>query len=254
MDKRVCDQLSDILRTPVCLQLVSPLYVGPVPRWLKALSMCWLMDAETVIHDRTNEPVLTTARTWGGSRRLDGSYMTGRTWHYHGMSHKATRTRTSVLQWFWRNHISDKNDRRGNKPPSVVTVPKTAFSYAMTVMDKVGGWNEEKWVGSKFAACMWMHTKAVPCDGRDLRQMLRIITECVSWACKDFMWEHVCVTEPTFSGRENDILKALNHDLDVPCRLQWEPLWFSASSRFNRKFANDWTKNRKVSRNSEHGD
>ena len=30
MDKRVCDLLSEILRTPpVCLQLVSPLYVGP---------------------------------------------------------------------------------------------------------------------------------------------------------------------------------------------------------------------------------
>ena len=65
----------------------------------------------------------------------------------------------------------------------------------MTVMDMVKGWNEEKWVGSKFAACMWMYTKAVLFDGRglpsqDLRQMLLIIVECVSWACEDFLWEH----------------------------------------------------------------
>ena len=36
----------------------------------------------------------------------------------------------------------------------------------MTVMDKVDGWNEEKWVGSYFAASMWINTKAVFCDGR----------------------------------------------------------------------------------------
>ena len=36
----------------------------------------------------------------------------------------------------------------------------------MTVMDKVEGWNEEKWVGSYLAACMWINTKAVLCDGR----------------------------------------------------------------------------------------
>ena len=62
----------------------------------------------------------------------------------------------------------------------------------MTVMDKVEGWTEEKWVGSKFAACMWIYTEAVLCDGRgrppqDLRQMLQINMECVSWVCEDFL-------------------------------------------------------------------
>ena len=31
----------------------------------------------------------------------------------------------------------------------------------MTVMDKVEGWEEEKWVGSRLAECMWIHTQAV---------------------------------------------------------------------------------------------
>ena len=36
---------------------------------------------------------------------------------------------------------------------------KAVFSYAMTLMDKINGWeDEEKRVGSKFAACMWIYT------------------------------------------------------------------------------------------------
>ena len=55
-------------------------------------------------------------------------------------------------------------------PPYVrrpfTAVPKATFSFAMTVMDKVEGWNEEQWVGSYLPACMWIYTKAVLCDGR----------------------------------------------------------------------------------------
>ena len=96
----------------------------------------------------------------------------------------------------------------------------------MTVMDKVEGWNKEKWVGSKFAACMWTYTQAVLCDGhrrppQDLRQKHRMIMECVSWVCEDFLWEDEWVTEPDVLWKENDILQALNYDLDVPCPLQW---------------------------------
>ena len=56
--------------------------------------------------------------------------MTDRTWNYHGMNHKALRTRTSVPL----DHISDKNGRRGDIPPNEVAVPKTTFSHAFVVM------------------------------------------------------------------------------------------------------------------------
>ena len=61
------------------------------------------------------------------------------------------------------------------------------------------GWNEEEWVGTKFAACMWIYTRAVLCDGRwcppqDLRQILRIIMESVNWVTEDVLWEHEGVT------------------------------------------------------------
>ena len=137
------------------------------------------------------------------------------------MNHNAMRTRTYVPQKIWRDHISDEEGRRDNIPNALAVPKTTTFFYAMTVMDKVEDWTEEKWVGSKFAACMWVYTEAVLCDGRgrppqDLSQMLQINMECVSQVCEDFLWEHERVTEPNVPRKENDILEAMNYDLDVP--------------------------------------
>ena len=66
-----------------------------------------------------------------------------RTWPYHGMSPYAMKIRTSVLNKFWKDHISYKYGLRGDTSP-----------YVRRLMDKVEGWNEEKWVGSYLAASM----------------------------------------------------------------------------------------------------
>ena len=168
------------------------------------------------------------------------------TWPYHGMDHEAKKKREYVLQKMWQDCVADKFGRRDEIPPNALAEPKSVFSYAMTVMVKVDGWNEEKWVGSKFAACMWIHTKAAQSAGQGrspegLRQVLVIIMEYVTWVCED-LWEHEWVTEPNVLWKENEILEALKFDLDVPCLLQWGLLWFSSPSRLNRKFANDGTK------------
>ena len=63
------------------------------------LSMFWLMDAEMVSDSRKNEPELMNARTWRG-RKGSMEVMTGRSWHYHGMTHNAMRTRTYERQKF----------------------------------------------------------------------------------------------------------------------------------------------------------
>ena len=97
----------------------------------------------------------------------------------------------------------------------------------MTVLDKVEGWNEEQWAGSKFAASMWIYTNAVLCDG---------------WVIEDFLWEHEWVPEPNVLWKENDILEAFDYDIDAPCQLQRGLLWFSAPSNLNRKFVNNGTK------------
>ena len=83
---------------------------------------------------------------------------------YHGMSAYAMKIRTSVLNRFWKDHISDKHSLRGDTSPYVwrafAAGPKSTLSFAMTVMDKVEGWNEEKSVVSNLAACMWIYTKS----------------------------------------------------------------------------------------------
>ena len=67
---------------------------------------------------------------------------------------------------------------------------KAAFSDALAIMDRVGGWRfgHEKGsqIGTIFAACMWVHTKAVICNGQRHMETFRInkrnsITEAASW-------------------------------------------------------------------------
>ena len=104
------------------------------------------MDSEMVIDDHSNEPVLKTAETWK-EREDSMEFMTGKTWHYHGMNDYVLRTRSCVLHKFWRDHISDQNGPRGDIPPNplaALALPQATFSFAMAVMDNVEGWNEEE--------------------------------------------------------------------------------------------------------------
>ena len=57
---------------------------------------------------------------------------------------KLMKTREYVLQNFWEYHLLDKFGRRAEIPPKTLAVPKSVFSYGMTIMDKVDGWNEEQ--------------------------------------------------------------------------------------------------------------
>ena len=71
---------------------------------------------------------------------------------------------------------------------------KAVFSHAMTVMDKTCGWtDEEKWVVSKFAACIWIYTKCVLTEGRKptpemqeyLKRRMLPIMLCVNCVCEE---------------------------------------------------------------------
>ena len=75
-------------------------------------------------------------------------------------------------------------------------VSKNEFSYAIAVMDKIGGWEEENWVMSRFATSMWIFTKAVIYNGQNdmpnyRLQKFRSIMEAVNWACDDALDDHV---------------------------------------------------------------
>ena len=210
-----------------------------------------MTDSEWVIDEHPIRPSTTTLEKWK-EMKDQMEYSNDRTCPNHGMSPCAMKVRASVLNRFWRSHISDKNGLRGDMSPYVrrpfAAVPKATFSCAMAVMDKVEGWNDEKWVGSYFVACMWIYTKAVLCDGRtrdpplDLQPFLAFIMESVSWVTEDFLWDHEWITETKVTMKENLILEALHFDIEAPCPFQWSLLWFSAPTNLNRQFVNNGTK------------
>ena len=82
-----------------------------------------------------------------------------------GLSHKAKIAREYVLLRFWQDCVADRSGRREAILPNTLALPKSVFSYAMTVLDKVEGWTEEKWIGSRLAACMWIYTNCVMVRG-----------------------------------------------------------------------------------------
>ena len=98
--------------------------------------------------------------------------------------------------------------------------------------------------GFEIAACMWIYTYAVLCDGQEstqefLKQRFEAIRESVSWVCEDAREDHEWVTELTATLKINEVLKALNYEIDVR-------LWFSSPSRPNQRFADNGTKIAKI--------
>ena len=205
--------------------------------------MFWVTDTERVADDQHTQPYSVTMETWKERQEVMES-LNDRGWTYHGTSAYARKTSTSVLNRYWQTYFSDKN---GIWCPHAA-VPKATFSYATTEMDKVGGWSEEQWVGSNLAACMLTYTEAVFSKGRsyepplDLDFIQGIIVESVTWVTDGSLWQHEWTTDTSVTLRENEILEALNSEIDVPCPLQWGLLWFSAPTDLNQKFASNGTK------------
>ena len=133
---------------------------------------------------------------------------TGRTWTSYEWSQGAWHARDYVLNEYWKIFEEDKLVPRDAINSHANVHPKAVFSYAMTVMDEICGWREEQnWVGSLFAACMWIWTKAVLCDEHDAtqeykrRRMLSIM-ESVKCVCEAALDEHEWVSPLTISLRE----------------------------------------------------
>ena len=101
--------------------------------------------------------------------------------------------------------------------------------------------------GPEFAACMRIKTEAVcnkKCRGEpslDLDFAQGIIGE--TWVTKVCLWEHEWITDTNVILKENEVLEALNYEIEVPCPLQWGLLWFSAPTNLNHKFMEQWNDN-----------
>ena len=86
--------------------------------------------------------------------------------------------REYTLQEFWDFFVNDKPSATDVINRQVNVQSKAVFSYAMNLMDAIRGWDDDKsWVGSKFAACMWIYTKEALTGGTDTRQRTRRVPE-----------------------------------------------------------------------------
>ena len=159
---------------------------------------------------------------------------TGVIWTESEWGPRTLQLREYPLTEFWddRPFHSDSLRRHAN------VQSKAVFSSATTVLDKIHGWiDEEKWVGSKVAACMWIHTKMVLTEWRKptpemqeyLKRRMLSIMLCVNWVCAGTFDDHEWASESTFAEQEEDVIgRDLDCELCIPCEVQWSMLWFSA--------------------------
>ena len=131
-------------------------------------------------------------------------------WTQHEHSPSAMQLREHTLKEFGeifgdnRPFGTESADREAN------VQSKAVLSHAMTLMDKIRGWeDEESSFGSKFAACMWICTKGGLTGGQMLdrvqEQYLWIRTMsimlCTSWVCVGAFVKRGWVTSRTISNR-----------------------------------------------------
>ena len=99
------------------------------------------------------------------AKKIHFDARTGRTWPNAQLSARARFTREYVFKQFWQSFVDDRFDLDN----AIQT--KAEFSHAIAVMDNIEGWDKESWVGSRFAASMWIHKG---CNMQRSRQHARV--------------------------------------------------------------------------------
>ena len=114
----------------------------------------------------------------------------------------------------------------------------------MTIMDEIHVWkDEEKRVGSKFAACMWIYTKEALTKGQIpnpameecLKKRLLSIMLCTNWVCAGTFVDHEWVSESTISQHVEEVMgMEVDYKIGFPRVVWWCMLWFSAPTTLYR--------------------
>ena len=102
---------------------------------------------------------------WGRKNKIERA--TGRPWTEFEYSQRTILLSEFSLRKFCEIFVDDRPFCRNACFRHANVQSKAVFSYAMTIMDKICGWeDEEERVGSKFATCMWIYTKGVLISGQ----------------------------------------------------------------------------------------
>ena len=121
----------------------------------------------------------------------------------HGIALKSTREK--ILTQAWTSYVKDEFDL------AHLIQTKAQVSYAITVMDRIGGWIEGgsteggSQIGGRLAASIWIYTRAVTFNGQTYmdgfrNQKMYSILEAINWTggflvspcyCKKTkLWKH----------------------------------------------------------------
>ena len=122
-------------------------------------------------------------------------------------------------------------------------------------MDKTSRWIEKeelkavaektaRHIGGKLAACTWIYSKTVVCNGQSYMEAFRSqkthsIMEAINWVCPSAQDNHAWTSEFSLVLNENKTLGESNYDIEFPCMVQWGLLWYVAPSSLNNNLLND---------------
>ena len=132
--------------------------------------MFWERVPEDVIGTPAELNSASVGRVWE-RRKHKMEKSSRRSWTEVENSPRTMQLREYALREFWEIFVDDRPFCRDACFRYANVQAKSVFSYAMTTMemDAIHGWeDEEKRVGSTFAACMWIHTKEVLTRGQIL--------------------------------------------------------------------------------------
>ena len=172
---------------------------------------------------------------------------------------RAMQLREYTLKEFWEIFVDDRPFGAESVNGQVNVQSRAVFSYALTLMDKIRGWeDEENWVASKFAACMWIYTKEaltgelifVRVQDEYLKKHIMSIVLCTNWVCAGAFVDHEWVSSRTIFQHTRSLSMVLDFKIDNPCVVQWSLLWFSAPTNLNRILGSE-LKTKKVSRSRQ---
>ena len=205
--------------------------------------MFWELAPEDVIGKPAELQCAEIEREWKRRKHKMEKASRG-PWTENEGSPRALQLREYTLRECWEIFVDDRPIGADAMFRHVDVQSKAVCSYAMTMMDKINGReDEERWVGSKFASCMWIYTKEELTRGQRLnleqqeclKKRIMSILLCTNWVCAGTFVDHERVSSRTICQQEEEILSmALDLKVDVPCVLQWSLLWFSAPTRLNK--------------------
>ena len=101
---------------------------------------------------------------------------------------------------------------------------------------------------------MWIYTKEVRTRGQTptpemeeyLKRSLMSMMLCMNWVCAGTVDDHEWVSESTITQHEEEVMgMESDHDISIPCVVQWCMSWFAAPTRLNRTLEKTRDKNRK---------